>query len=448
MPGGAAAREDDRLQRTNDDQLWTTTPGTPGALGGLRGLRRRFGRHAPPERASTLSGWAILPLRLFLGGTFAFAGLQKLANPTFFDASNPTSIQAQIANAARVSPIHALVAHLVHDAVLLGVLLALAEIAVGIGTLAGLFGRAAAAGGMVLSLVLFLTVSYHSSPYYTGSDIVFLFAWTPLLVAGTGGALSVDALLADKLRARSGLAPAPVVPVPFDTVQAVCGSYHEGTCRARGGAPCAPAPCPYLESRARAPRAPSGHDMDRRRFTLQGMAAAGVAALAMVAAGLSAALGRAAGGTTSASGATTGPSLGNGSGGSAPATSSPTTSPPTGSSSATTAGTPTTAAKPKGTPIGEASAVPVGGSASFTAPRTGDPAVVVQPVSGTFAAFDLVCPHEGCIVGYSIQEQRFICPCHGSQFNGRTGARLSGPAPHGLTRLSVQKGPDGRLYVT
>ena len=439
------------LQRTNDDQLWTTTSVTPGGQGPLHGLRRLFGRHAPPERATTMSGWAILPLRLFLGATFVFAGLQKLANPTFFDASNPTSMQAQIANAARVSPIHALVAHLVHDAVLFGVLLALAEIAVGIGTLAGMFGRVAAAGGMALSLVLFLTVSYHSSPYYTGSDIVFFFAWTPLLVAGTGGALSVDALLADKLRARSGLAPAPVVPVPFDTVQAVCGAYHQGTCRARNGAPCAPAPCPYLASGAPASRASAGHDMDRRRFTLQGIAAAGVAALAMVAAGLSAALGRAAGGTTPASSGTTTPSLGSGSGGSSPATSPTTTSSPTGAGSSTTSGTPTTAttaAKPKGTPIGDASAVPVGGSASFTAPGTGDPAVVVQPVTGTFAAFDLVCPHEGCIVGYSIQEQRFICPCHGSQFNGRTGARLSGPAPHGLTRLHVQEGPDGRLYVT
>jgi len=175
------------LQRTDNDQLWTTAPGAPSAL---HELRRRFGRHGPPARATSMSGWAILPLRLFLGGTFTFAGLQKLANPSFFDASNPTSMQAQIASAARVSPIHALVAHLVHDAVLFGVLLALAEIAVGVGTLAGLFGRVAAGGGMVLSLTLFLTVSYHSSPYYTGSDIVFFFAWTPLLVAGAGGVLS------------------------------------------------------------------------------------------------------------------------------------------------------------------------------------------------------------------------------------------------------------------
>jgi hypothetical protein len=56
------------------------------------------------------SGWvlgrALLPLRAFLGFTFCFAGLQRLANPGFFQASNPGSIQAQLAGSARSSPIH------------------------------------------------------------------------------------------------------------------------------------------------------------------------------------------------------------------------------------------------------------------------------------------------------------------------------------------------------
>jgi uncharacterized membrane protein YphA (DoxX/SURF4 family) len=44
-------------------------------------------------------GLALVPLRAFLGFTFCLAGLQKLANPGFFDASNPASIQAQLAGA-------------------------------------------------------------------------------------------------------------------------------------------------------------------------------------------------------------------------------------------------------------------------------------------------------------------------------------------------------------
>ncbi len=45
---------------------------------------------------------------------------------------------------------------------------------------------------MVLSFSLFLTASFHASPYYTGSDIVFLFAWTPLALAGAAGAPALD----------------------------------------------------------------------------------------------------------------------------------------------------------------------------------------------------------------------------------------------------------------
>ena len=53
------------------------------------------------------AGWYLLPLRLFLGVTFVFAGLQKLANPDFFRASSPISIHAQLVGASRTSPIGA-----------------------------------------------------------------------------------------------------------------------------------------------------------------------------------------------------------------------------------------------------------------------------------------------------------------------------------------------------
>jgi thiosulfate dehydrogenase [quinone] large subunit len=149
-------------------------------------------------------GRALLPLRAFLGFTFCFAGLQKLANPGFFQASNPGSIQAQLAGAVRRSPIHVLISPLAHVAVPLGLLIAVAELAIGIGTLLGLWQRLAAAGGVALSLLLFLTVSFHSSPYYTGADIVFVFAWTPLLLAGAGPLLSADAAIATRARARRG----------------------------------------------------------------------------------------------------------------------------------------------------------------------------------------------------------------------------------------------------
>jgi Rieske Fe-S protein len=89
--------------------------------------------------------------------------------------------------------------------------------------------------------------------------------------------------------------------------------------------------------------------------------------------------------------------------------------------------------------------VALGGSAIFNDPKTGDPAVVVQPNAGRFVAFDVVCPHQGCTVGYA--SGLFVCPCHGSTFNGETGAVLKGPATSGLTRIAIAEGPDGNLYA-
>lgn len=85
------------------------------------------------------TGWALLPLRAFLGVTFVVAALQKLANPTFFDARSPTSIQAQTRSFVHTSPIGGLVGLAAHHAALLGLLIALGELAVGIGTLLGIW---------------------------------------------------------------------------------------------------------------------------------------------------------------------------------------------------------------------------------------------------------------------------------------------------------------------
>jgi thiosulfate dehydrogenase [quinone] large subunit len=141
----------------------------------------------------------MLPLRAFLGFTFLFAGLQKLANPAFFDTNNNASIQAQLVAASTHSPIGFLVSHLVDHATLVGLVVALGEVAVGMGTLLGLWTRVAALGGVALSVGLFLTVSFHANPYYTGSDLVFAFAWIPLIMAGAGTHLSWDARIARKV---------------------------------------------------------------------------------------------------------------------------------------------------------------------------------------------------------------------------------------------------------
>jgi thiosulfate dehydrogenase [quinone] large subunit len=387
-----------------------------------------------------MAGWALLPLRAFLGITFVFAGLQKLANPAFFNSANPASIQAQLAAAQRISPIHALLGPTSHVAVLVGLVIALGELAIGLGTLLGFLARTAAVGGLVLSFLLFLTVSYHSHPYYTGSDIVFVFAWMPLVIAGAGGVLSVDAALAHRVRRGMGAEPEAVTPVDFAVVRRVCGQYEDGRCQARNGQPCAPGPCPFLAQQP--PRASriDQTELDRRTVIAKGGAAAALSAAVLVGGGLAAGLGRLFG---SSVGGSQSPVLGSGttpstSGGSAGST---TTTPPASQST-------TPPSTPRGTKIGPAKDVPVGGAASFQDPSSGDPSLVVQPAAGTFLAFDAVCPHAGCTVQYSNTSRLFVCPCHGSEFNGHTGAVEVGPSQSGLTRLTIAEGPDGQLYVS
>ncbi len=48
-----------------------------------------------------------------------------------------------------------------------------------------------------------------------------------------------------------------------------------------------------------------------------------------------------------------------------------------------------------------------------------------------------VCTHLGCLYNWNSQEGKFICPCHGSQFDAK-GEYLHGPAPRSLDRFVVQ----------
>jgi thiosulfate dehydrogenase (quinone) large subunit len=260
-------------------------------------------------------------------------------------------------------------------------------VAIGVGALLGLLTRVAAVGGMAVAFSLFLAISYHSRPYFTGSDIVFLFAWTPLVLAGAAGAPSLDTWL--KRRAGAG---------------AATGGSREGALS---------------------------------RGAVIGIVAAGSAVLIGAVSGLGRAF------APSAAAAAAG-NAGDPGGSTTTSTSAPTAT--TGAGGGTT--TSTTGAVPKGTSIGPASQVPVGGSAAFNDPTSGDPSLVIQKTADDFTAFDAICPHAGCTVAYQAASGIIACPCHGSEFNPRTGAVIQGPATSGLTRITVIKGSNGNLYVT
>src|SRR6266566_9949626 len=97
-----------------------------------------------------MSRWALLPLRLFLGITFLYAGLQKLTDPQFFNPAARGYIGKQITAFATGSPLHDILIRLVPHAALVGGLTAYGEIAIGLGALLGLLFRPAAFFGILI----------------------------------------------------------------------------------------------------------------------------------------------------------------------------------------------------------------------------------------------------------------------------------------------------------
>lgn len=142
---------------------------------------------------------ALLPLRIFLGVTFIYAALDKLTDSAFFHATGPGSIGEQMTAVRDSAAIPALVDLALKSPSGFGYAIAFGELAVGIGTLLGLWTRIAALGGALISLSLWLTVSWQVSPYYLGNDLIYLMAWLPLLLGGAA-TLSVDAFLAARRR--------------------------------------------------------------------------------------------------------------------------------------------------------------------------------------------------------------------------------------------------------
>lgn len=326
---------------------------------------------------------ALFPLRLFLGGTFVYAGIQKLSDPGFLHPGAPTYIGTQLHGFAAGTPGGFLLTTLAipHPA-LAGVGVALVEIAVGLLVVAGLFTRAAAAVGLGLSVVLFLTASWKTSPYFLGPDLVFAFAWLPFVLAGADGQPSLASVINARThqRPRREGSPAPTDDVAFD----------------------------------------------RRRMVGQSLAAMGAATLGL--AGFSALAKGNYHGPRPPGGARTG--------GAGSAT--------TGTSVAHAPKSGTTKLPQGAVPLGPSSRLAAGQGAVYRDPADGSPDLLIRQPNGKLTAVSAVCTHAGCTVGY--QGGQIACPCHGATFDARTGAVTGGPAPSGLATKQVVE-HRGRIYA-
>lgn len=340
-------------------------PGAPSAL-----LTRFGGVYA-----------ALLPLRAFLGFTFVYAGIDKFATRAFLEATGPGSIGEQLDVFTRSSPLTPLIeAFAIPYPVAIGTLMALAEIAIGLGILTGLLYRAAATAGALTALTFWLTASWSTSPYYYGPDLPIMFGFITLALAGHGGLLVVGNLAAVRSRRRSST-PGRAAPVA-------------------GGV--------------------------GRREVLQA-AVLGIAAIALA--------------VTSRllpGGETAGTVEGGGGSGSGQGFASP--SPGSGATAAPASAGPTPAASgaPGGQVIGNVNELGAGEAVGFVIPSTGDPGAVIKLADGQVVAYDLVCTHEGCTVAFDPGSGSLRCPCHGATFDpSQDGQVLGGPARRPLPSVPL-----------
>jgi len=362
---------------------------------------------------------AILPLRLFLGITFAYAAIQKINDPGFLHAGSPTYIGAQMLAFSRGSPIKVLLHHLMAYAGAVGVLTVATEGSIGLLILLGLFTRPAALVGLALSFGFFLSASWQTYPYFFGSDIVFMVCWLTLAITGPG-VYALDAWVAAPLhRAVVARRAGPMQGLLFSLLT----GWHDPTSRLD----------PSVDDERVLSPEPTGAVPSRRLLTRGEALVGSVVTLGLIVLGLHPRVT-----ATRQLPANALPKA------------QPTGVPPTPAAGATavpTAGS--NPAIPAGArKIGNISQVPVNTAGTVTDPKTGDPAIIVHTSGSTFFAYDAVCTHAGCTVQYDPQQRLLVCPCHGGTFDPAHGAQVvAGPPPRPLARIDMKVDPAGDIYI-
>jgi len=135
-------------------------------------------------------------LRLFLGGTMLYAGIDKaLLDPRFLQADEVGSIGETLRYfVTSGGPLAGLVeAVALPQPVLIGASMAGAQLLVGASLLTGSWVRYGAVLGAGISLTLALTSTWGVSPYYYGNDLPYLVGFLALAALGDGGALRLGA---------------------------------------------------------------------------------------------------------------------------------------------------------------------------------------------------------------------------------------------------------------
>mmetsp|Transcript_26206 Transcript_26206/g.56779 ORF Transcript_26206/g.56779 Transcript_26206/m.56779 type:complete len:268 (-) Transcript_26206:100-903(-) len=86
------------------------------------------------------------------------------------------------------------------------------------------------------------------------------------------------------------------------------------------------------------------------------------------------------------------------------------------------------------------------GDRSLAEGLKGDATYLIVKDDNTLESFALnaICTHLGCVVPWSEANNKFMCPCHGSQYDP-DGAVIRGPAPLPLALAHVNEANDGKV---
>ncbi|GAA3141600.1 DoxX family membrane protein [Streptomyces rameus] len=181
-------------------------PGTEPETDEPRAARRQGddpARHAYyPGRRMNL-GVVLLPLRIFLGFISIYAGMGKLCDPVYFDGGKRGSMVKWLNTLHPWDVAEPLRQFALQHPVGSGLVIAFLQVVVGVLTILGCWQRVAAVFGALLSAALIVTVSWKTVPAYDAPDIIYLAAWSPLVIAGAP-VYSVDGRLAGGAWRRLG----------------------------------------------------------------------------------------------------------------------------------------------------------------------------------------------------------------------------------------------------
>lgn len=89
------------------------------------------------------------------------------------------------------------------------------------------------------------------------------------------------------------------------------------------------------------------------------------------------------------------------------------------------------------------------GDRSLAQGLKGDATYLIVKPDKTFESYGLnaVCTHLGCVVPWSAANNKFMCPCHGSQY-APDGHVVRGPAPLPLALAHCEVKDDGKVYFS